>query len=215
MNIPVSDAGPVYYSCKLCVYNLTVYEACSPNNAYCFAWTENNGNRGSCEIGTALLEWFKTLPGNVKEVSVFSDTCGGQNRNQYIASLFLYITQTLDITVVEHKFMEKGHSKMEVDCMHSAIEHAEKNITITSMRQWLTVFSMARSNRNRHKIKNKKPMKEAYRVKELKYSDFKDLKALGAIMIKNRTQDIEKKTVQWLKIKRMSFKKADSNLVFF
>lgn len=104
---------------------------------------------------------------------------------------------------------------MEVDCMHSAIEHAEKNITITSMRQWLTVFSMARSNRNWHKIKNKKPMKEAYRVKELKHSDFIDLKALGATMIKNRTQDTEKKTVQWLKIKRMHFEKANSNVVFF
>lgn len=36
--------------------------------------------------------------------------------------------------------------------MHGTIEHAEKHITITSMRQWLTVFSMARSNGNRHKL---------------------------------------------------------------
>lgn len=57
---------------------------------------------------------------------------------------------------------------MEVDSMHGAIEHAEKHITITSMRQWLTVFSMARSNRNRHKSKKNAPLKEAYRVKELK-----------------------------------------------
>lgn len=35
LNIPVSDAGPVYCSRKFCVYNLTVYEAIQPNNAYC------------------------------------------------------------------------------------------------------------------------------------------------------------------------------------
>lgn len=95
LNIPVSDAGPVYYSRKFCVYNLTVYEASQPNNAYCFVWTENNASRGSCEIGTPILEWIKSMPKHVKEVSVFSDTCGDRNRNQYIASLFLYITQTL------------------------------------------------------------------------------------------------------------------------
>lgn len=66
LNIPVSDAGPVYYSRKLCVYYLTIYEAGQPNNAFCFAWTENNGNRGSGKIGTAVLEWFKTLPDNVR-----------------------------------------------------------------------------------------------------------------------------------------------------
>lgn len=92
------------------VYNLTVYEAGQPNNAYCFTWTENNGNKGSCEIGTAILEWVKTIPDNVTEISLFSDTCGGQNRYQFIASLFLYITQTFNnINVIEHKFMEKGH----------------------------------------------------------------------------------------------------------
>lgn len=158
---------------------------------------------------------FKTLPDNVREVLVFSDTCGGRNRNQYIASLFLFITQTFnDINVIEHKFMEKGHSKMEVDSMHGAIEHAEKHITITSMRQWLTVFSMARSNRNTQ-VKEKWALKEAYRVKELKYPDFKDLKALGASVIDNRTQDSEKKTVQRLKIKRMRFQKSDTNVIFF
>lgn len=107
LNIPVSDAGPVYYSRKFCVYNLTVYEASQPKNAYCFAQTENNASKGSCEIGTAILEWIKSIPKHVKEVSVFSDTCGDQNRNQYIASLFLYITQTFNtINLIEHKFME-------------------------------------------------------------------------------------------------------------
>lgn len=54
LQIPVSNAGPVYYSRKLCVNNLTVYEAAPPNKVYCFAWSENNGKRGSFEIGTCL-----------------------------------------------------------------------------------------------------------------------------------------------------------------
>jgi hypothetical protein len=74
LQIPSSDVSALYYSQKLCVYNLAIYEAVPPNKALCFAWTENNDQRGSCEIGTALLQWFETSPQNVEEVSLFSDT---------------------------------------------------------------------------------------------------------------------------------------------
>lgn len=215
LQIPVSDAGPVYYSRKLCVYNLTVYEAALPNKAYCFAWNECNAKRGSCEIGSCILQWFQTLPSSVKEVSLFSDTCGGQNRNQYMAALFLYIVQTYSVNIVEHKFLESGHTKMEVDSMHAAIEYAQQNISIYSMSQWLTVFAMARSNRNRNKKKEKKPIKAGYLVKELLFNDFVDLKDLAAKLIENRTKDSTGKTVQWLKIKRLCFQKSRPNVIFF
>lgn len=126
LRIPSSEISQMYYTMKLCAYNLTIYEAASPNAAYCYAWTEPNGQRGSCEIGTALLNWINQIPQNVKEISLFSDTCGGQNRNQFIAALFLYVVQTTHLQVVQHNFMEKGHSYMEVDAMHSAIERAKK-----------------------------------------------------------------------------------------
>ncbi|KAJ8869494.1 hypothetical protein PR048_028485 [Dryococelus australis] len=155
LQISVSDAGPVYYSRKLCVYNLTVYEAAPPNKAFCFTWNECNGKRGSNEIGSCILEWFKTSSDIVKEVSLFSDTCGGQDRNQFVAALFLFIVQTTHVEVTEHVFMEKGHSEMGVDSMHSAIEYAQRDIFIYCLSQWLTVFALARPNHNRNKNKEK------------------------------------------------------------
>lgn len=59
LQMPSSGVSQMYYSLKLCAYNLTIYEASPPNNAFCFAWTEINGQRGSTEIGTALLRWIK------------------------------------------------------------------------------------------------------------------------------------------------------------
>ncbi|KAI4459450.1 dna-directed rna polymerases i ii and iii subunit rpabc2 [Holotrichia oblita] len=93
LHIPSSQVSMMYYSLKLCAYNLTIYEAALPNKAFCYAWSEVNGQRGSSEIGSALYKWIETIPTNVKEISLFSDTCSGQNRNQYIAALFLYIVQ--------------------------------------------------------------------------------------------------------------------------
>jgi hypothetical protein len=97
----------LYYSWNLRAYNLTIYEAAPPNKAFCFAWTENNGEQGSCEIGTALL-CLRIL----KKSLLFSDTCSGQNHNQYIAALFMFILLTFHFKIIEHKFLEKGHTHM-------------------------------------------------------------------------------------------------------
>jgi len=116
----------MYYSRKLCVYNLTLYEAATPNNAFCFLWTEVNGQKGGSEIGSALLKWIYQLPKRIKEISLYYDTYSEQNRNQYVSALFLFVEMYTKIEVLHHNFMESSHPYMEVDSMHSAIESAKK-----------------------------------------------------------------------------------------
>lgn len=147
LQVPSSEASQMYYSRKINVYNLTVYESAPPNKGYCFVWSELHGQRGSCEIGTAILQWVLQLPNHVNEISLFSDTCSGQNRNQYIAALFLYIVRFTHLRVVEHKFMEKGHSYMECDSMHSSIESAKRHVSVFSINDWINIFLTARSCR--------------------------------------------------------------------
>jgi hypothetical protein len=53
-----------------------------------------------------------------------------------------------------HCFLKKGHTLMEVDSMHSSIEHAQKNASTNCMNDWMSVFHIARSKR---KNKNAKP----------------------------------------------------------
>jgi len=77
-----------------------------------------------------MLHYLQSLPKTVREIAMFSDMCGGQNRNQNIAAMLLYVFQSIDhINVIERKFLEKGHrpTYMECDSMHSAIEFAHKN----------------------------------------------------------------------------------------
>ena len=50
-------------------------------------------SRGSSEIGTSLYKWLTRLPDSVGEVIIYSDTCGGQNRNRHMAALLLYAVQ--------------------------------------------------------------------------------------------------------------------------
>lgn len=207
LQIPCSDVSPMYYSRKICVYNLTIYESAPPNNAFCFCWTELNGKRGSSEIGSCLFEYLNNLPLTVKEVSLWSDTCGGQNRNQHVAALLYYLVNVSHIEVIEHKFLESGHSYMEADSMHSAIEHAKKYIPVYTIQDWLNIFRIARSKRNRNR------QSEPYHVRELKFNEFYDLKALSELLIKNRSKDIEGNTVNWLLIKSLRYSKKHADII--
>ena len=55
LQIPASNTLLLYYSRKLCVYNLCIYESAPPNKGCCYCLsTEVEGKRGSNEIGTLL-----------------------------------------------------------------------------------------------------------------------------------------------------------------
>lgn len=54
---------------------------------------ESEAHRGASEIATCLFLFLHNLPRSVSKVTCFSDTCGGQNRNHVVASMFLFAAQ--------------------------------------------------------------------------------------------------------------------------
>ena len=148
----------MYYKRKLCVYNFTICEANS-RVGHCYLWNELDGKRGSSEVGSCTGHYLSSLPDTVKRVSFHSDSCGGQNRNQYVASVLMHSVQSLPLEEITLNFLETGHTQMECDSMHAAIELAKKNVRVYSQREWYNVIHMAR----RHK---------PYVVYQLDFSSF-------------------------------------------
>lgn len=200
LQIPSSAASLLYYSRKLCVYNLCIYEASPPNNAFCLSWSELDARRGSSEIGTCVFKWLEKLTPTVKEVSLFSDTCGGQNRNQNVAAMFMYAVQYLNIETITHNFLESGHSQMECDSMHAAIEAEKKWIDVFSMVDWVNIFRRARR-------------KNPYNVTHLHYGDFYNFQVLAQCIIKNRNKDENGATVNWLLCKGFKYSKVEPGVI--
>ncbi|XP_045506624.1 uncharacterized protein LOC123702846 [Colias croceus] len=202
LQIPSTADSLMYYSRKLNLYNLSIYEFKPPqNDAHCMIWTEINGKRGSVEIASAIYLWIKKLPEVLTHVTIYSDTCSGQNRNQYVAAFLLYVVQTHEtIKILEQKYLESGHSFMEVDSMHSAIEKEKKYTDTYSIIDWKGIMLRARSKRQN---KNATP----YNVTELSYQDMIDVKALALKIIKNKTIAENGEKVCWLKIKCLRFEK--------
>lgn len=91
-------------------------------------WHEGEASRGSNEMGSCLLKYAEQLPPSVKHLIAFSDNCGGQNKNKFIARFWMYIVKNTNVETVDHKFLVPGHSYMECDQNFGLIEKAKKQL---------------------------------------------------------------------------------------
>lgn len=201
LSVPHAGDNQIFYKHKLNVYNFTIYDA-SNRDGYCYVWDETHGSKGSIEIGSCILKYLFSLPETVSHVASFSDTCGGQNRNKFVAAAMLFAVYNINhLQTIDLKFMESGHSYLEADSMHATIERAKRHKKIYSTREWCLLISTARI----------KP--RPYVVNNLKYSDFYDLKLLANDIINNTSINRDKEKVNWLNIKWLRFEKQKPSLI--
>ena len=201
LSTPSCNASLLFYKRKLSTYNFTLYNQ-GNGDGHCFLWSEIDGGRGSCEIGSCLVNHLEGLPDCVDHVTLFSDCCSGQNRNKYVAAALLYVVRTSSLSVIEQKFLESGHTQMEVDSMHSSIETVKKKVPVYHPDQWATIASLARRN---------KP----YHVTQLHHHEFVDLKRLASELLQNTVKDISGDRVYWTRIKHLKFEKQNPHVMQF
>lgn len=157
---PRTQASALYFRTKLQVHNFTMYNL-KTQEGYCFIWDETQGGVDANEFTTIICTFISNLPlEKGDEVILFSDGCGYQNRNSTLANGLFNIAQLLGVTVA-HKYLEKGHTQMECDSMHSAIENRMRRTDITIPSSYVTVAKLARPER-------------PYVVESLEYSFFRD-----------------------------------------
>ena len=184
---PCGMVSQLYYTRKLSVYNFTLYSL-GGGNASCFIWDETQGMRGSCEIATCIFLYLKSLPVTVTDVDIFSDCCGGQNRNQYLAAAFMYAVENIpNLSTVTHKYLQTGHTQVECDSMHSAITFAKKNSPTCTPSGRDIILRMARR-------------KNPCTVKPIRHCDIVDFRLLASSVIPNTKGDKQGHRVNWLRL---------------
>lgn len=208
---PYSQAGTLFYKRKLCSYNLTIYDQAT-GDGECNVWNETDGKRGSCEIGSCLWKKLVSLPAGVTKVSLTCDSCGGQNRNRFIAALLLHAVRTLRLERIDLTFLESGHTYMECDSMHSCIETAKKRcVAIYSPKEWPSIMRGAR------KFKRSEPtVFHPFSVNVLSHESFYDLKDLKANTISTPLErNTNNQKVNWMFIKRLAFVKDKPDVMLY
>ena len=107
-----------------------------------------------------LLDKF----GNNSSLIIWSDGCTYQNKCSNLSSALLSFAVGNNITIY-HKYLEVGHTHMDVDSVHATIERAKKNQDIKLTTDYINVITSARK-------------RNPYKVKYLDYNFFNDYKSV-------------------------------------
>nr|CAI5842730.1 unnamed protein product [Callosobruchus analis] len=156
---PKGDTSNFYYISKLNVYNFTIFNI-KTKDVECSVWHEGHAHRGADEIGTCVLKYLELinssaeLQGSEIDVVFYSDNCGGQQKNRFMLSAYLYAISHFKYTSIRsitHKYLITGHSQNEGDSAQSVIERQItrhlKSSAIYTPEQYYTLIRTAKKNR--------------------------------------------------------------------
>ena len=159
-------------------------------------WDESTASRGSQEVGSCILSHLKEINSDATNLILYSDACGGQNRNIYLVCLWLHIVASSEysLTNIDHKFMVPGHSFLPNDRDFGHIELSRRKAQhIYVPHDWEQVVIQARR-------------KNPFHVCKMKREDFVSLKPLKAAIVNRKINTVGGK-VEWLKIRWISVQK--------
>lgn len=143
---PSLNASALYYKTKLCVHNFTVFDL-NTHHSRCYWFDETEADLTANTFASLLIDYLKNtvsqLNNRSKDVIIWSDGCTYQNRNATVSNALLSFSVTNKITIYQ-KYLAKGHTQMEVDSVHAAIERKTKNKPIYLPLDYIRLTSEAR-----------------------------------------------------------------------
>lgn len=157
---PKTQASSLYYKTKLQVHNFTLFNLRS-KEGYCYVWDESEGDLCSEVFAHLQYHHFEgVIKGHpdLKEIIVWSDGCGYQNRNTCVANAYSELARKYGVLITQ-KYLLAGHTQMECDSMHSTIER-KIVADIFTPRDYVVVLQTARIRPS------------PYYVKALKHDEF-------------------------------------------
>jgi hypothetical protein len=202
LSLPRLTTNEVYYCRQLSVYNLGIHSLTSKKSTL-NVWDETMASRGAVDIGSCLVKYcLEKAESGVKTLSVFSDSCGGQNRNHKLTLLWMHVCSVSNIEVIDHRFMVSGHSYLPNDADFGIIERAtDKCSELYVPDQWCGIIE---------KCNQKNPFTVVRMQREMFVSVAEMLKCCT---LRKTSSDGQK--VEWLKMQWLQVRKAEPLKLYF
>lgn len=142
---PWLTASALYFKTKLTCHNFTVYDLVS-HQATCYWFDETAADLTASTFASFVIDYLERycLPKHLPIV-IYSDGCTYQNRNNIMANALLNFSIKHKVTITQ-KYLEPGHTQMECDSVHAAIERQLKNREIHLPSDYITASKEARRN---------------------------------------------------------------------
>ena len=192
---PKLSTNLVFYKRQMWTYNLGIHD-CSNEMGYMCMWPECVASRGSQEISSCSLKYFRLRQSAASHLILFGDACGGQNRNINIACLWMYVVSSPDFSysLIDHKFMISGHSYLPNDRDFGSIEKANRRTQhVYVPEDWCNLVENARRQ-------------NAFHVIRITTEDFVSTRNVRSEIVYRKTNTNGNK-VEWLNIRWLQVSK--------
>lgn len=146
LETPSLTTNEAYYRRQLWTLNLCIYDEVA-GKGFMYIWSENIASRGADEIGSCLIKHVRNfLPHDAEKIILYSDSCGGQNRNIKMTMLLKkLLTSLVNVTTIIQKFFISGHSYNSCDRCFGIIDK-QRRVTqdIFLPKHWKNVIRIAK-----------------------------------------------------------------------
>jgi len=203
---PRLSCNIVYYKRQLMVYNLGIHD-CNTEVGHMHVWHEGMASRGAQEISSCITTFLQavTLTECTKtELVMWSDSCGGQNRNIKMSlSLLKLVCSDGPFTTITQKFLESGHSFLPNDSDFGDIEKRLKyHPEVYVPKHWYDIIAESRSGA--------KP----FVVHQMKEEDFRSTATLETAIV-NRKTNVDGQKVNWFEMRQIEVRRTDPMSLFY
>jgi hypothetical protein len=203
ISLPRIHSNIVFYKRQLSLYNLGIHSG-KRNEGHFNVWLENEGSRGAQDIGSVLMKHItEKVPASVRHLILWSDSCGGQNRNIKITLMMQFVLQNSpSLQSVCFRFRVSGHSFLPNDSEFGDVECALKR----QQRLYLPddVVALMRDCRRKNK----------FIVSRMSTADFVSTAELEKMTV-NRKVDVNGVNVSWMKTREIKLLKSEPEVCKF
>lgn len=138
-NIATND---VYYRRQLSLYAFNIH-ILSDSRSIFYVYPQTVANKGSDEVASFLHHFvYNHLEKDITHLEIFSDSCGGQNKNKTLLRLMHHLVHVENrFDYIKMTFPIRGHSYMECDKNTALVKHSSPAET---PQDWIHIFEVAR-----------------------------------------------------------------------
>lgn len=194
--LPFLPVQEMFYLRKLWLYVFCVHNL-SDNSSVFYTYHEGEGKKGPNEVCSFLSHYITNfLPESVSKLHVFSDACGGQNRNHTLTRLLSSLTVTGRFQNICQYFPVRGHSFLACDRNFACVKRV--------IRRHDRVYLPSEYN---HMIANARKKDSPFIVYQVSNDDILNYKDWWPQYFKKQTNSLQDKKIQFTisKYKQMKY----------